>query len=56
MIQGRARGEWMIPESIVRFAKLEKDYLDATAAVDDNLKSTKKAADDIHNEYSMLIR
>ncbi len=54
MIQCRSRSEWLIPESIEGLAKLQQDYLDATAAVDDGFKSINNAAEDIHVDRAML--
>ena len=56
MIQCRSRSEWLIPESIEGLAKLQQDYLDATAAVDDGFKSINNAAEDIHVDRAMLKR
>ena len=56
MIQVRSTDKWVLPETIEGLAKLNQDYLDATAAVDGGFTSLTKAAEGIHVDQRMLKR
>ena len=52
----RRNGSWAVPETLYGLDQLKSDYLSATAAVEDGLKTAVEATEDIHVEYHLLRR